>query len=137
MTFAAQELRLISALVVILGLGLFLALPFVLSIGSVVFLPLVTAMMLTIILSPLADKLRIVGAAQRARLDAGADRADRRVDPGAMLIFQPAVTLFDSLPAILGKLGDRICRASAAVLLARPGESPDRRDHRPVAGRRS
>ena len=35
---AEQELRLLSALVLLLGLGLFLALPFVLSIGSVVFL---------------------------------------------------------------------------------------------------
>lgn len=57
MTFAAQELRLISALVILMAIGLFLALPFVLSIGSVVFLPLVAALMLTIILSPLADKL--------------------------------------------------------------------------------
>ncbi len=57
MTFAAQELRLISALVVLIAIGLFLALPFVLSIGSVVFLPLVAALILTIILSPLADKL--------------------------------------------------------------------------------
>lgn len=57
MTFAAQELRLISSLVVLLAIGLFLALPFVLSIGSVVFLPLVAALILTIILSPLADKL--------------------------------------------------------------------------------
>ena len=48
--FAEQELRLISALVVLIGIGLFLALPFVLSIGSVVFLPLVTAIILTIIL---------------------------------------------------------------------------------------
>ena len=55
--FAEQELRLISALVVILGLGLLMALPFVLSIGSVVFLPVVTAIILTIILSPLADRL--------------------------------------------------------------------------------
>ena len=33
MAFAEQELRLISALVVLIGLGLFFALPFVLSIG--------------------------------------------------------------------------------------------------------
>ncbi|MGN6497928.1 MAG: AI-2E family transporter, partial [Tsuneonella sp.] len=59
--FAEQELRLISALVVLLGVGLFLALPFVLSIGSVVFLPLVTALILTIILSPLADRLAAWG----------------------------------------------------------------------------
>ena len=57
LSFAAEELRLISALVVLLALGLFLALPFVLSIGSVVFLPVVTAIILTIVLSPLADKL--------------------------------------------------------------------------------
>ena len=37
---AEQELRLLSTLVLLLGVGLFLALPFVLSIGSVVFLPL-------------------------------------------------------------------------------------------------
>ncbi|MEL1249260.1 AI-2E family transporter [Aurantiacibacter gilvus] len=59
MTFAAQELRLISSLVILMALGLFLALPFVLSIGSVVFLPLVAALILTIILSPLADKLAV------------------------------------------------------------------------------
>ena len=53
---AEQELRLMSALVVLFGVGLFLALPFVLSIGSVVFLPLVTAVLLTILLSPLADR---------------------------------------------------------------------------------
>ncbi len=50
-------LRLISALVLLLAIGLFLALPFVLSIGSVVFLPLVSAIILTIVLSPLADRL--------------------------------------------------------------------------------
>ena len=61
LAFAAQELRLISALVVLLAIGLFLALPFVLSIGSVVFLPLVAAIVLTIILSPLADRLAKLG----------------------------------------------------------------------------
>ncbi|MWV27184.1 AI-2E family transporter [Erythrobacter sp. GH3-10] len=59
MTLAAQELRLISSLVVLMAIGVFLALPFVLSIGSVVFLPLVAALILTIILSPLADKLAL------------------------------------------------------------------------------
>ena len=46
---SAQQLRLMSSLVVLIGIGLFLALPFVLSIGSVVFLPLVTAVLLTIL----------------------------------------------------------------------------------------
>ena len=61
MVFAEQEMRLISALVVLLGTGLFLALPFVLSIGSVVFLPVFAAIVLTIILSPLADRLAVLG----------------------------------------------------------------------------
>src|SRR5690348_2837583 len=61
LAFAAQELRLISALVLLLAIGLFLALPFVLSIGSVVFLPLVSAIILTIVLSPLADRLASFG----------------------------------------------------------------------------
>ena len=38
-----QQLRLISALVVALWLGLFLALPFVLQAGSIIFLPFVAA----------------------------------------------------------------------------------------------
>src|SRR5690606_7934924 len=58
---AEQELRLLSSLVLLLAIGLFLALPFVLSIGAVVFLPLVAAIILTIILSPLADRLSAIG----------------------------------------------------------------------------
>ena len=50
-----EELRLLSALVLLLGFGAFLALPFVLSHMSVVFLPIVAALVLTILLSPLAD----------------------------------------------------------------------------------
>ena len=44
--FAAQELRLLSGLLLLLGLGLFFALPFVLSIGTVVFL---TSMSLVVV----------------------------------------------------------------------------------------
>lgn len=107
MTFAAQELRLISALVLILGLGLFFALPFVLSIGSVVFLPLVTALILTIVLSPLADKLAGWGLPNvLASLVALLVLVAILVLAG-LLIFQPAVALFDSLPAIIDQLGQR------------------------------
>jgi len=58
---AEQELRLLSTLVLLLGIGLFLALPFVLSIGSVVFLPLTTAVILSVLLAPLADRLSAWG----------------------------------------------------------------------------
>lgn len=107
MTFAAQELRLISALVVILGLGLFLALPFVLSIGSVVFLPLVTALILTIVLSPLADKLASWGLPNVLASLLSLVVMLAIIVLAALLILQPAITLFDSLPAIFQQLGDR------------------------------
>ena len=107
MAFAQQELRLISALVLLLGLGLFLALPFVLSIGSVVFLPLVSAIVLTIILSPLADKLAEWGL------------PNVLASLAAMVIFllillialatilQPALSLFESLPKMADTVGAR------------------------------
>ncbi len=53
--------RLQSAMLLVLMLGLFLALPFVLSIGSVVFRPPVCAIVLSIVLAPLADRLVRVG----------------------------------------------------------------------------
>ncbi len=53
--------RLLSTVVLLLGVALFLALPFVLSVGSVVFLPLVAAIIITIVLSPLADRLIRLG----------------------------------------------------------------------------
>ena len=107
MTFAAQELRLISALVVILGLGLFLAMPFVLSIGAVVFLPLVTALILTIILSPLADKLSALGLPNVLASFVAILVLIAVLILAGLLILQPAVTLFDALPAILDQLGQR------------------------------
>lgn len=107
MTFAAQELRLISALVVILGIGLFLALPFVLSIGSVVFLPLVTALILTIVLSPLADKLAGWGLPNvLASLVALLVLIAVLILAG-LLILQPAIVLFEALPKIADQIGQR------------------------------
>jgi len=107
MTFAAQELRLISALVVILGLGLFFALPFVLSIGSVVFLPLVTALIMTIVLSPLADKLAAWGLPNVLASLVALLVLVAVVLLAGLLILQPAVALFDTMPAIIDQLGKR------------------------------
>ncbi len=107
LTFAEEELRLVSALVLLLGIGLFLALPFVLSIGSVVFLPLVTAVLLMILLSPLADRLAAFGL------------PNMLASLGALLVFigivvlalalvmQPAIALYDELPAMARGVGQR------------------------------
>ncbi len=107
MAFAAQELRLISALVLLLGLGLFLALPFVLSIGSVVFLPLVTAVVLTVILSPLADRLAGWGLPNVLASLVALATFFAIVLLALALILQPAVALFDSLPEMTQRVGQR------------------------------
>ncbi|MFN2101081.1 AI-2E family transporter [Altererythrobacter sp. MF3-039] len=99
--FAEQELRLISALVLILGLGLFLALPFALSIGSVVFLPIVTALILTIILSPLADKLASWGLPNVLASLSALLFFLAILLLALALILQPAMTLIDEVPAMV------------------------------------
>ncbi|MCA0910575.1 AI-2E family transporter [Qipengyuania gaetbuli] len=105
--FAQQELRLISALVLILGAGLFLALPFVLSIGSVVFLPVVTAVILTVILSPLADKLNGWGLPNALASLVSLVVFFAILLLALALILQPAITLFDELPALVQRVGER------------------------------
>ncbi len=105
--FAEQELRLISALVLLLGAGLFLALPFVLSIGSVVFLPLVAALILTVILSPLADKLSEWGLPNILASLIALASFFAVVLLALALIMQPAVELFDELPAMTNRVGER------------------------------
>lgn len=105
--FAEQELRLISALVLLLGAGLFLALPFVLSIGSVVFLPVVTAIVLTIILSPLADRLAGWGLPNILASFVALITFFAILLLALALILQPAVDLYDRLPAMANQAAQR------------------------------
>ena len=107
MAFAEQELRLISALVVLIGVGLFLALPFVLSIGSVVFLPVVTAVILTVILSPLADRLHGWGLPNALSALISLLIFFAVLLLALALILQPAISLFETFPALLKQVGDR------------------------------
>ena len=107
MAFAAQELRLISALVVLMAIGLFLALPFVLSIGSVVFLPLVTAIVLTIVLSPLADRLAQVGLPNFVASFAALLFFLGLLALALTAVLRPAVALLGDVPALLDRIGQR------------------------------
>ena len=107
MAFAEQELRLISALVVLIGLGLFFALPFVLSIGSVVFLTVVTAVILTVILSPLADRLNGWGIPNVLASLVSLLIFFAILLLALALILQPAVALFDELPAMAQNVADQ------------------------------
>ncbi|HAU21486.1 MAG TPA: AI-2E family transporter, partial [Erythrobacter sp.] len=107
MAFAEQELRLISALVLLLGIGLLLALPFVLTIGSVVFLPLVTALLLSILLSPLADKLSAHGVPNILASLGALTFFFAIVVLALALVLQPAVAMFDNVPAMTERAGER------------------------------
>ncbi|MBD3729661.1 MAG: AI-2E family transporter [Sphingomonadales bacterium] len=101
LAFAQEELRLMSALVVLLGVGVFFALPFVLSIGSVVFLPLTTAVVLTVILSPLADRFARLGLPNVLSSLFAMLIFLMIVMLALALILQPAVALFDDVPAMV------------------------------------
>ncbi len=105
---AAQELRLVSALVVILGAGLFMALPFVLSIGAIVFLPLVTAIILSILLSPLADRLAGLGLPNRLASLLALVVFLLIAMLVLTLILQPALDTFDRFPAMLAKITNQV-----------------------------
>lgn len=107
LAFAEQELRLISSLVVLIGIGLFLALPFVLSIGSVVFLPVVTALVLTVILSPLADRLNGWGLPNALASLVSLLVLFAILLLALALILQPAIALFDDIPAMAQRVINR------------------------------
>ncbi|MFC3099073.1 AI-2E family transporter [Alteraurantiacibacter palmitatis] len=99
----------------LIAVGLFLALPFVLSIGAVVFLPLVAAIILTILLSPLADRL------------AGWGLPNFLASLCAMLVFigilglaltavlRPAVSLYDQAPAMIARVGDHFSQLRSSL----------------------
>lgn len=100
---AAEELRLVSVLVFILGLGLFMALPFVLSAGKVVFLPLVTAIIISVVLSPLADRLSLTGIPNMLASFIAVLAIIAVVIMALLLILQPAADLLQQFPALVGK----------------------------------
>ena len=98
--------RLASALLLILGLGLFLALPFVLSIGSVLFLPLVTALVLTIVLSPLADSLSRMGLPNIIASFMAVIVFIAIVVIALATILNPAIALFDRVPQLVASIDE-------------------------------
>ncbi|MET0251138.1 MAG: AI-2E family transporter [Novosphingobium sp.] len=101
------DARLVSSLFLLLGIGLFLALPFVLSIGSVVFLPLVTAIILTIILSPLADRLIRLGLPNVIASAISVVAMIVIVVLAVLVIIQPAYDLVDQAPAMIARIGEQ------------------------------
>ena len=113
--FAEQELRLITSLVLLLTIGLFLALPFVLSIGSVVFLPLVAAIILTIILSPLADRLSSFGLPNLLSSLISLLVLLAFVLLALYAVMRPAVSLFDRIPEMIDRVGEHFARIRGSL----------------------
>ena len=103
-----------SALVVLMAIGLFLALPFVLSIGSVVFLPLVTAIILTIVLSPLADKLAQIGLPNFLASFLALAFLVAVIVLALSAVLRPALTLFQDMPAMIDRIGRQFSEMQGA-----------------------
>lgn len=103
-----QQVRLISALLVALWIGLFLALPFVLQAGSIIFLPFVAAIVLSIVLSPLADRLAAWGVPNVVASFLALALALALLVLTIALILQPALDLFDRVPAMFSKISSEV-----------------------------
>ena len=99
--------RLLSTMVFLLGLALFLALPFVFSVGSVVFLPLVSAIILTIVLTPLADRLIRLGLPNVLASALSLLAAIVVVVLAVLVIVQPAYDLVDQAPRLIARVGEQ------------------------------
>ena len=99
--------RLLSTMVFLLGLALFLALPFVFSVGSVVFLPLVSAIILTIVLTPLADRLIRLGIPNVLASALSLIAAIVVVVLAVLVIVQPAYDLVAQAPKMIARIGEQ------------------------------
>lgn len=98
----------LSAIVLMLGIGVCLALPFVLSIGAVVFLPLTAALILSILVSPLADQLTRFGLPNPLASFLALAMALGLLGGLLSTIIQPLIETFDQLPAMAQKVALRV-----------------------------
>jgi len=99
--------RLLSTVVLLLGVALFLALPFVLSVGSVVFLPLVAAIIITIVLSPLADRLIRLGLPNILASMISLVALILAILFALLVIIQPAYDMVDQAPEMIARIGEQ------------------------------
>ncbi|MDT0577017.1 AI-2E family transporter [Croceicoccus sp. F390] len=107
--------RLLSTLLLMVGVALFLALPFVLSLGAVVFLPLVTAIILTIILSPLADWLARSGMPNIMASFLAMAIFIAVVVIALATVLQPAIVLIDQVPEMIRSISETSTALQAQI----------------------
>lgn len=107
--------RLLSALLFVVALGLFFALPFALKAGAEFFLPLAASIVISLALAPLADWLDARGLPNSLASLLALATMILVIGLAAALVIQPAIALLDSLPAFVERISDRIGLITGAV----------------------
>ena len=112
---AAPTKRLLSAIVLLLGLAVMLALPFVLQAASSFFLPILAAVVIGVILSPLADALCRIGLPNGVASALSVLALILIMGGAVLLIVQPALNLADKMPEISKAIGARAAELRGLV----------------------
>jgi len=102
-----QQVRLQSMIVLLLMAGLVMALPFILTLGAVVVQPPLTALVLSILLSPLADRLARIGIPNALASFMAILVMIGVVIVALAVILQPAYDMVDQVPAMAREITRR------------------------------
>ena len=105
-----QQVRLQSMIVLLLMAGLVLALPFILTLGAVVVQPPVTALVLSIVLSPLADRLTRIGIPNTLAPFMAILVMIGIIIVALAVILQPAFDMVDQVPAMAREIARRFAQ---------------------------
>jgi len=105
-----QQVRLQSTIVLLLMAGVVLALPFILTLGAVVVQPPVTALVLSIVLSPLADRLTRIGIPNTLASFMAILVMIGIIIVALALILQPAFDMVDQVPAMAREIARRFAQ---------------------------
>jgi len=105
-----QQVRLQSTIVLLLMAGVVLALPFILTLGAVVVQPPVTALVLSIVLSPLADRLTRIGIPNTLASFMAILVMIGVIIVALALILQPAFDMVDQVPAMAREIARRFAQ---------------------------
>ena len=105
-----QQVRLQSMIVLLLMAGLVVALPFILSQCAVVVQPPVTALVLSIVLSPLADRLTRIGIPNMLAAFMAILVMIGIIIVALAVILQPAFDMVDQVPAMAREIARRFAQ---------------------------
>ena len=105
-----QQVRLQSMIVLLLMTGLIMALPFILTLCAVVVQPPVTALVLSIVLSPLADRLTRIGVPNMLASLLAIILMLGLIVIVLAVILQPAFDMVDQVPAMAREIARRFAQ---------------------------